>query len=214
MNSPLKQSARNAIFPFHSRSVTVQGISLPEVLISIAIIVVLAAFGIPAIGKMKERANFTKCLANLRQIGVGYSLYLTDNNQYFPPYYAVPVPSRTDAIMPYLDLTNRPQNEGVFACPSAQPVLAKAYPTNPWMRYSYHQNRRWASSVSSRNHSLSFQNSKKAVLVYEQWGAPDQTPTTPNTHAEGRNILYVDMHVESRKDLISPAALENALRSY
>lgn len=58
--------------------------TLIELLVVIAIIAILAAILLPVLTKMQENANSTKCLANLRQIGVAINSYCNDNDSLLP----------------------------------------------------------------------------------------------------------------------------------
>lgn len=57
--------------------------TLVEILVSVVIIGVLAAFFLPAYAKVKENSEKLQCLTHLKSIGVAMGCYVADNNGYY-----------------------------------------------------------------------------------------------------------------------------------
>ncbi len=61
------------------------GFTLIELLVVIAIIAILAAMLLPALSSAKSRAQRIQCTSQLRQLGVGLSLFVNDHEDRYPP---------------------------------------------------------------------------------------------------------------------------------
>ena len=97
--------------------------TLIELLVVIGIIALLASLLLPALSKAKTAAHSAKCKSNLRQLGLGLTMYVSDHERYphhrivRPQDLAAPISHWFRDIGPYTGAAWT--NGAVFRCPSA-----------------------------------------------------------------------------------------------
>lgn len=80
-----------------------RGLTLVELLVSLAIVGILASLLLVAVQSTRESARKLTCVGNLRQIGIGLSNYLSTYNS-FPPGGFENGYSTHIRLLPFVDL--------------------------------------------------------------------------------------------------------------
>ena len=169
------------------------GFTLVELLVTLAIVAVLATLSLLLTRLAMARADHAKCLGNLQQILTATVVASTDSNGKFPVMELTNGPWMQDVLWPYLngDAT-KPSNvlvtRSVFTCPAAQ-----KNPKQKWLKdgVQYRYN-----SFTAPNKIPVVDYSTAVVIFDKQWG--DWRPTDWS-HFPGPNptvnIGYADGHI-------------------
>jgi len=191
---------------------------LIELLVVIAIIAILAAMLLPALARAKERAYTIQCTGNLRQIGIGMTLFADDNNSSYPlsggtiPWDVLHPDANTNGWTQ--QITTYVQNTNAFHCPAnfVQPAA--------WQSPFNYFNGVRAAYVAAGNQAAAV-NGKKILFPADQvlsgdtvgtlfspvdcdkddysqncvGGAANGLPWAEwQVHSGGQNVLFVDGH--------------------
>ena len=162
--------------------------TLVELLVTMAIIGVLAAVLLPALGRAQESGRSASCQGNLHQIGLALQMYVDGNANHMPTMYdfSLANPSTNGAT---IDVVLAPQlgSQQVLCCPS----------DNQGIFRQTHSSYSWDSLLNGQNadHLQIFTLSPaltRVPLVFDKQGFHS---ALGSKHAQ--NYLYADGHIKN-----------------
>jgi hypothetical protein len=95
--------------------------SILELLAIVFVLLISAFIFLPTGGRGKAKAKRIVCVNHLKQIGLGFRIFATDNNDKFPWQIATNAPppkTFEDVLARFRGLSNEIANPKIFACPA------------------------------------------------------------------------------------------------
>lgn len=217
-------SAANAAYS--RRADNRAGFTLIELLVVIVIVVILGALLFTQARRASGSAQRTKCIGNLRSVGVAYHAYAADHNGRFPA-----PPNGEDCFGAYIwdasasrllsperggfgeDAFDYVENTKIFFCP-AQKVYGypSPNPSFPWAREGYYAGyvfMFWQKSFPDFYNTRSSDSPNQPMVFDFGWKSWDEMGEKlgKRSHPEiGNNVLYLGGHVKTVSALKIDAA--------
>ena len=209
-----------------------KGFTLIELLVVIAIIAILAAILFPVFARAREKARQASCQSNLKQIALGFAMYVQDYDERFPwccvprtrsvsqnldqcPWWRPAAVASTDIrydglIEPYI------KNRQIWVCPSAlRDVNSYATPRQLLQGSGGCTGQALGKVPYPADHVLcgdgigtrGYCGTNRSTPCSGRWGIGEGTAAhieAFEVHNGGTNLAFVDGHVKWRRSPAGP----------
>jgi prepilin-type N-terminal cleavage/methylation domain-containing protein/prepilin-type processing-associated H-X9-DG protein len=184
----MKKNKKNTLF------------TLIELLIVIAIIGILASMLLPALSMARAKAKESFCSNNLKQIFLGFQLYINDHNNWIPYFGDTGKPVLSSKNLGYIDeklvyIQGNPAYPGAIGCPSTRyagtgPYVAYSLNRGVGCVYPYSNTGRRIDYIPECNKRFMLACANSTRMIY----AKDNAHQTRFSHSGGSNFIFVDGH--------------------
>jgi prepilin-type N-terminal cleavage/methylation domain-containing protein/prepilin-type processing-associated H-X9-DG protein len=186
------------------------GFTLIELLVVVAVIVILLALLLPAVGKMSATSQRAKCAGNLREIGKGYQLFVSENDGSLPYTWDYGM-SACAEIGSYINVPGwwsmiKGGPEVVTVCPADDKTRPDGWPSyrfNLNLGDSRNGPRKKLSSFATPSRTCVAGDGRGDLFLWPSQ-ANNEKASNPSfqwalRHQGGANVLFLDAHVEYMK---------------
>lgn len=171
--------------------------TLIELLITIAIIAILASILLPSLLKVREKAREIQCKSNLKQIGLVSTMYANDFNGYMHKYYESATLKMWNKV---LYENNYLGNRNILQCPSLAPLKFTLWETTYGLKVTGYIRIFDIATPSTSNlyadtiaHGLSSTYNGKQAYDYYQYNVGDERYVNLR-HQKNTNVCFADGH--------------------
>jgi len=200
------------------------GFTLIELLVVIAVIAILASLLLPALGAAKRKARSIKCLSNMRQWGIGMSMYMDSRREEFPyegnfnddidrgknrlAWFNTVTKYMSQPRLSELYTNNTPplpRDGSIFSCPETEAKPNEVHPTlaRPFFMYGFNNRMDPNDTITGMNNNSFFRDqvAQPTLTVMFTENSEGQLPSvsgrsTPGRHGDAANLVFVDGHAE------------------